>query len=101
MSKIRVPAVPKAAYNPNRAVSSLLKTQIAQLQTAILQAVDTEGEAADCIGTLQQLLERLRPHIIPVAYSDAAGKKLRATTKKKTRPPRKRRSPSRKKVARR
>ena len=75
MATIRVPSVPSTSYNPNRAVSGLLKTQIQQLQIGVLQAVDTEGEAAHCIRVLRKLLEDLRPQITPVSHEGAVGRR--------------------------
>ncbi len=75
MSKVRVLKVPAAAYDPDRPVSSLLKSQIQQLQVAVLHAVDTEREASDCISTLNRLLVRLRPHIAPSPHRAVAKKK--------------------------
>lgn len=80
---IRVPPVPSTSYNPDRAVSDLLKTQIQQLQVGVLQAVDTEGEAAHCIRVLRKLLQDLRPKITPVAHGGKS--KRRASVKARKR----------------
>ena len=71
MAKVQVLKVPSRSYNPNRVVSSLLKTQIQQLQLGVLNAVDTEGEAAHCIRVLRKLLEDLRPQIAPMSHQSA------------------------------
>jgi hypothetical protein len=61
MALIRVPKPPKSAYDPNRPVSSLLRSQIDHLREAesklplryrselYVKAVRTEGEAAEYI----------------------------------------------------
>jgi hypothetical protein len=59
MAKIRVPPTPKEAFDPNRPPGTLLRTQIAHLEHAVLSrglAIRTEGEAADYIGQLPALL---------------------------------------------
>lgn len=88
MVKVLVPAVPADAYNPDRLASDLVKTQIAQLQTAILAAVDTEGEAARCIEVLTGLLHEVRPRLIPTRYgpskkSKGGGARRRGGAKRK------------------
>jgi hypothetical protein len=80
MKPISVPAVPAAAYNPDRPASDLVKTQIKQLQAAILAAVDTEGEAALCIRVLAKLLRQVRPVLTPRRYgSPHASQRRRAS----------------------
>jgi hypothetical protein len=61
MAIVKVPKPPQSAMNKNRAISSLLKTQIKHLQEAefrlpaeaqsniYINAIKTEGEAADYI----------------------------------------------------
>jgi hypothetical protein len=83
MAKVPVPAVPAAAYNPDRPASDLVKTAIKQLQTAILAAVDTEGEAARCIEVLTALLHEVRPHLIPTRYGPPKRPKRRARSSRK------------------
>ena len=68
MTIIRVPKTPASAFNKNRPVSSLLKTQLehlqraefrlpAELQTNIyINAIKTEGEAAEYIGEVTRRL---------------------------------------------
>lgn len=68
--KIRVLKVPPQAFDPARPPSSLLLSQVRQLQTAVAAAIDSEGEAALAIRTLTQLLEQLRPQITPRAHKD-------------------------------
>lgn len=80
-TNVRVLPVPAAAYDPRRPVSSLLTSQIRQLQVAVLDAVDSEAEAADCIRTLNRLLVRLRPQIAPQPYRAVAKKKPGAKKK--------------------
>ncbi len=70
MTLIPVPKPPKSAMNPNRPVSTLLKNQIrhlqeaelrlpARLQTSIyINAIKTEGEAADYIRLVTQALHK-------------------------------------------
>jgi hypothetical protein len=67
---IKVPKVPRSAYNPERPASELLKAQIAMLEQANLsfdpgtavraRAPQTEGQAARYI---QQLHAALRGHL--------------------------------------
>lgn len=83
MAKVLVPAVPAKAYNPNRPASDLVKTAIKQLQTAILEAVDTEGEAARCIQVLTRLLHEVRPRLIPTRYGSSKRSKRRPRTRPK------------------
>jgi hypothetical protein len=78
---IRVLKVPKSAFNPDREPSSLLLSQVDQLQKAVRAAIDTEGEAADAIGTLTQLLHRLRPRTTPRSHQET----LRSNRKRSTR----------------
>jgi hypothetical protein len=71
-TKVIVPSVPTEAFNPLRPPSGLLRSQIQQLQRAVYDAVDSEGEAALCIRTLTQLLEQLRPQMVPRAHLEGA-----------------------------
>jgi hypothetical protein len=68
--KIRVLKVPQQAFDPSRPPSSLLLSQVRQLQTAVAAAIDSEGEAALAIRTLTRLLEELRPQIVPRGHKD-------------------------------
>ena len=68
MTLIHVPRPPKSAMNPNRPVSSLLKTQIEHLQRAetrlphpyqagiYINAIKTEGEAAKYIRAVTEAI---------------------------------------------
>lgn len=62
MSVIKVPKVPKSAYNPDRPASALLQAHIAHLEHAVGLPISkpkrrrTEGEAARYIGELTQPL---------------------------------------------
>jgi hypothetical protein len=81
---IRVLQVPKSAFNPGRPPSSLLLSQVEQLQKAVRSAIDTEGEAADAIGTLTRLLYRLRPHTQPKSHQETVrAKRKRAGPKRR------------------
>jgi hypothetical protein len=73
--KISVGKVPSTAYDPSRPPSSLLLSQVRQLQAAVIGAIDSEGEAALAIRTLTQLLEQLRPQIAPRAHKDVASRR--------------------------
>jgi hypothetical protein len=82
---IRVRNVPTTAFNSGREASSLLLSQVDQLQKAVRDAIDTEGEAADTIGTLTRLLLRLRPHAVPRSHQETLRKtKTRKQPKRKT-----------------
>jgi hypothetical protein len=83
MKQVPVPRVPAAAYNPNRPASDLVKTQIRQLQAAILAAVDSEGEAALCIRVLTTLLRDVRPRVTPVRYGASRRRKGRVAARRK------------------
>lgn len=106
MEKITALPVPKDAYNPSRQMSSLLQSQVQILQQAVVDAIDTEAEAALCIRTLTGLLRKLRPQIQPRAYSAAAPtkrSKARATkraAKPGSKKPRAKKPPARKPQAR-
>jgi len=83
MKRISVPKVPKSSFNPGRQASGLNKTQIQQLQLAVLDAVDTEGEAAHCVRALTRLLKQLRPHITPTRHHRPAKAKQHARKARK------------------
>lgn len=83
MDKVRVLPVPASAYDPSRPPSSLLKSQIRQLQVAVFDAVDSEAEAALCVRTLNRLLQQLRPHLVPRSHREATkSAKKRVATKR-------------------
>lgn len=81
MAVVRVPKVPSSAYNAKRPVSDLLKTQIRELQAAVLAAVDTEGEAARCIEVLTGLLQEVRPQLTPTRHGGDASPRRRRVTR--------------------
>lgn len=62
---IRVPKVPRSAFDPDRPASSLLKSQVRVLQEAVLSAIHTEREAARQIALLTATLRELRPQTVP------------------------------------
>ena len=98
MAIIQVPKPPKSAWNPDRPVSTLLKSQMEHLYEAekklphkyksqiYINAIKTEGEAADYI---QKVTEAIH-----LAHEDAAAKRTGAKptkphgTKKAARPAR-------------
>lgn len=71
MTVIRIPKTPSDAYNNNRAVSSLLRTQILHLREAekifppqhhsgiYINAIKTEGQAAEYIRHVTATIRRL------------------------------------------
>lgn len=72
METIPTLKVPAHAYDPERRMSSLLRSQVQLLQTAVTDAIDSEPEMVDCIRTLAELLRKLRPAITHVqALHDA------------------------------
>jgi hypothetical protein len=105
MAVVRVPKPPASAFNLERPVSSLLKTQIVHLQEAefrlpvkdqtniYINRIKTEGEAADYI---RKVTEQLHPEaaskVVPLrktgkrqtAFAIAASAAPRRKTKKKT-----------------
>jgi hypothetical protein len=81
---VRVLNVPKSAFDPAREASSLLLSQVDQLQKGVRAAIHTEGEAADAIGTLTRLLQRLRPGTTPRSHHETVrGKGKRGTRQRK------------------
>ncbi|HEY7353864.1 MAG TPA: hypothetical protein VH596_13940 [Terriglobales bacterium] len=111
MAIIHVPRPPKLAINPQRTASSLLKTQIEHLQQAELRlplkyqtgtyvnAIKTEGEAADYIGAVTKAIHdahveaarnrakvsRRRGRILQIAAAAApkSARKRQSTAKRK------------------
>jgi len=75
--RIRVPKVPKKAFNPDRPPSALVKSHVAQLQGAVLAAIDTEGEAATAIRAFTRLLQELRPLTVPVSHASTLRRRSR------------------------
>ena len=76
MEKIISFPVPKHAYDPDRRMSSLLRSQVELLQQAVIEAIDSKEEMASTITVLARLLQQLRPKITEVqklqsAVSDA------------------------------
>ncbi len=87
MALIHVPSPPKSAMDPNRAVSSLLKTQIEHLFLAekrlplayrsgiYVNAIQTEAEAARYIREVTEAIRR--------AHADAAAQRAGKAPKRK------------------
>jgi hypothetical protein len=85
MGLIPVPRPPKEAGNPDRPVSSLLKSQVEHLHEAerrlpyryhseiYINAIETEGEAAEYIRKVTEAIHR--------AHDDAAAKRERRDRK--------------------
>ena len=85
MALIPVPRPPKDAGNPNRPVSSLLKSQVEHLHEAerrlpnryhsdiYINAIKTEGEAAEYIRKVTEAIHH--------AHKDAAAQRERSTQK--------------------
>jgi hypothetical protein len=107
MTVIRIPKTPPSAYNHDRPVSSLLRTQILHLREAekifppehhsgiYINAIKTEAEAAEYIrhvtATIRHLHEAAAPRVARVARIAAAAARKRAPkakvkTKSKTKP---------------
>ena len=109
MTVILIPKTPRSAYNPNRPLSSLLKTQMLHLREAeklfppehhsdiYINAIKTEAEAAKYISrvtsTIRQLHEEAGPREARVPRIAAAaaptrpkpGPKSKSKTKSKKR----------------
>ena len=112
MPTIHVPRPPKTAMDPQRPVSSLLKTQIEHLQEAELRlplkyqtgiyvnAIRTEGEAAEYIGAVTEAIHD--------AHAEAAAKRVKGVRTRRRvleiaaaaerEVPRKKKTPAKKKV---
>jgi hypothetical protein len=85
MTVIKVPRPPESAFNKDRKVSSLLRTQLEHLQEAefrlparaqtnvYINAIKTEGEAADYIGRVTARL-RTAHGIKPLPKTKGKGK---------------------------
>jgi hypothetical protein len=69
MPPIRVPKTPASAFDPGRPASSLLRSQVRQLQLAILDTIETEGDAAAHIKALTRQLQALHPHTAPSRHA--------------------------------
>jgi hypothetical protein len=80
--KIRVKPIPKSAFDPDRPASSLLKSHVRALQAAVLEAIDTEREAAAQIRALTEALRELRPATTPQAERDAVRKRKQKQKRK-------------------
>lgn len=82
MTTIHVPRPPESAWNPGRAASSLLRTQVEHVHFAekrlpvryhtdiYVNAIHTEGEAAEYIGRVTSAIYR--------AHQDAAKRRARS-----------------------
>jgi len=101
MTVIPIPKKPRAAFNPNRPVSSLLKTQVLHLREVeklfpsayrpeiYINTIKTEGEAAEYIRSVTQALHRLHregagERVGPIAA--AAERKPARKTRQKSKP---------------
>ncbi|PYX58852.1 MAG: hypothetical protein DMG73_09685 [Acidobacteria bacterium] len=101
MTVIPIPKKPRAAFNPNRPVSSLLKTQVLHLREVeklfppayrpeiYINTIKTEGEAAEYIRSVTQALHRLHregagERVGPIAAS--AERKPARKTRQKSKP---------------
>jgi hypothetical protein len=99
MAVIRVPKTPKRAFNKNRPVSKLLKSQIQHLEWAIRPAserkpyqlpkssIRTEGEAA---ARIEELTRRLHPEGAKSAPPVVAPSAITRTRTQPARTPKKR-----------
>lgn len=88
MPVVTVPKPPRAAYDPNRPVSSLLLSQIAHLQRIVLEGIATEAQAAEYIQALMRRVKRVHPHVEPRRYgrqSPAAKRKKKKVRRRRTR----------------
>ncbi len=110
MTVIKVPRPPESAFNKERRVSSLLRTQLEHLQEAefrlpardqtniYINAIKTEGEAAEYIGQVTAKLQAAHalkgrskvkgqtsrmPAIAAMAEKKATGNRKRAAGKSK------------------
>jgi hypothetical protein len=82
MTLIKVPKPPRSAYDPNRPVSSLLKMQVEHLYEAekrlpsryrsevYVNAIRTEGEAANYVRAVLQCIESRRHNSVLVSLCD-------------------------------
>jgi hypothetical protein len=106
MATIKVPKPPKSAFNKKRPVSSLLRAHLEHLQRAefrlpsemqtniYINAIKTEGEAADYIGQVTARLHAAHAgekspkakgkKVISIAAMAAGPKKKRKSVKVKT-----------------
>jgi hypothetical protein len=107
MTRIHVPRPPKGAYNPERPISSLLKSQVDHLREAesklplryrserYIKAIQTEGEAAHYIREVTEAIraahedaERARrapkPKIAAVADERAERQRATKAARKRT-----------------
>ena len=91
MTMIHVPRPPKSAFDPDRAVSALLKAQMEYLQQAerrlplryrsesYVNAIRTEGEAAKYIRTVTDAIHQAHRE----AHEDTAVRRARVAPKRK------------------
>jgi hypothetical protein len=81
---VNVPKPPRAAYDPSRPASSLLLSQIERLQRVVLEAIQTEAEAAEYIRALMRRVKRAHPQVEPRHHGRRrASAKKRAGTRAK------------------
>jgi hypothetical protein len=82
MVVVTVPKTPTSAYNTDRPVSSLLISQIERLQRVVLEAIQTEGQAAEYIRALTRRVSAAHPSVEPRRHGP---KRKRAVTRRKKR----------------
>ena len=98
MTVIRIPKTPRSAYNRNRPVSSLLRTQMLHLREAekmfplkyhsniYINTIKTEAEAAEYIrhvtSTIRRLHEEAAPRVARIPRIAAAAARKRAPKSK-------------------
>jgi hypothetical protein len=100
MTVVPIPKPPSGAFNPNRPVSTLLKTQLLHLREAekmfppkyrsdtYINAIKTEGEAAKYIRYVTTTLHQLHREVAgtqgaPIAATAEPARKSRTKTKLK------------------
>lgn len=100
MTVIPIPRTPRSAFNPNRPVSSLLRTQMLHLREAekmfppehhsdiYINAIKTEAQAAEYIrhvtSTIRRLHEKAAPRVARIPrIAAAAARKRKGKSKPK------------------
>jgi hypothetical protein len=87
MAVVQVPKTPPEAYDSNRAVSSLLISQIQRLQQVVLEQIQTEGQAAEYIKALTKRVWASHSEVVPKRFgapSLARTAKRKSVARKKT-----------------
>jgi len=82
---IRVPKVPRSAFDPTRPASSLLKSHVQQLQAAVFGAIATEAHASEAIRALTKLMQALRPLTVPRSHGHSLHRRSRKGSRKSRR----------------